>query len=305
MFLAGHRDYNVLFLGGFMKAFHLLVAISIILYAQQVFSAEKKLPLDFLNGPVILNDKEKAALQLSNEWKNKRDIPRRGPDGSIRYLFGATLPTIVCSPLQVCNVHLQNGENLTGPPHAGDTVNWNITPAVQGSGSYKHWIAVIKPTDANLTTSLTIMTDRRTYSMKLISHQSQWMPNVSFDYPDDLREAWSTVVDANNREAEARIMPEGIDVARLDFCFMMKGDQPSWRPIRIYTDNIKTYIQFPKILQEMPALVSLDTRKNAQLVNYRIVGDRFVVDKVLEHAALILGVGRDQQKVEISRIAGR
>jgi type IV secretion system protein VirB9 len=38
-----------------------------------------------------------------------------------------------------------------------------------------------------------------------------------------------------------------------------------------------------------------------QLVNYRVQGNRYVVDAVLDRAALISGVGGDQQRVGLSR----
>jgi type IV secretion system protein TrbG len=38
-----------------------------------------------------------------------------------------------------------------------------------------------------------------------------------------------------------------------------------------------------------------------QIVNYRVQGNRYVVDAVLDRAALISGVGSGQQRVVISR----
>ncbi|QCG94493.1 hypothetical protein E6C67_11235 [Azospirillum sp. TSA2s] len=76
-----------------------------------------------------------------------------------------------------------------------------------------------------------------------------------------------------------------------------------FHPERVYTDGRKTYIQFPSEMRydESPALVAIGADDKEQLVNYRASGDRYVVDKVLRHAALISGVGGDQTKVEILR----
>ena len=57
-----------------------------------------------------------------------------------------------------------------------------------------------------------------------------------------------------------------------------------------------------------PSFLQLDSFFNGpkrQLVNYRLVGDRFVVDKVLTRAALISGVGSGQTSVEIVREGGQ
>jgi type IV secretion system protein VirB9 len=40
------------------------------------------------------------------------------------------------------------------------------------------------------------------------------------------------------------------------------------------------------------------------MINYRLVGDRFEVDSVLDHAALITGVGDDQERVDITHFGG-
>jgi type IV secretory pathway VirB9-like protein len=36
-------------------------------------------------------------------------------------------------------------------------------------------------------------------------------------------------------------------------------------------------------------------------VNYRVRGNYYIVDKLFQQAALIVGVGSDQQKVEITK----
>ncbi|MDT9096864.1 TrbG/VirB9 family P-type conjugative transfer protein, partial [Escherichia coli] len=76
------------------------------------------------------------------------------------------------------------------------------------------------------------------------------------------------------------------------FGFRISGDRPRWSPTRVYSDGLKTYIQFPssQFADEAPALVELDGGSGTQMVNYRVVGDRYVVDHVIERAALISGV---------------
>jgi type IV secretion system protein VirB9 len=56
-----------------------------------------------------------------------------------------------------------------------------------------------------------------------------------------------------------------------------------------------------------PALVGLDNDSrwfsgpSQQMVNYRIAGDRYVVDQVLDRAELVSGVGAGQTRVTITR----
>jgi type IV secretion system protein TrbG len=60
--------------------------------------------------------------------------PATGEDGRVLYSFGAGLPVVVCAPLRVCIVELEPGEEMVGEPHIGDSVRWNISPAVYGAG---------------------------------------------------------------------------------------------------------------------------------------------------------------------------
>jgi len=261
---------------------------------------------------VPLDAKEAYGVRLANEWKAHPDRPRRGGDGSVTYLFGATLPTLVCTPLQVCSIRLQPGE-VVNDVHAGDTTRWKITPATEGSGDQATTLIIVKPTDAGLTTNLIVTTDRRVYTIKLASTQSEWIPVLSFDYPDDIQRQWAAYHAKQTRTTLNNTLPTGQNVANLDFNFRVNGDSPSWRPVRVYSDGSKTYIQFPSsnFGGEAPALVALGndggvfSSPTEKLVNYRVIGDRYVVDKVVDRAALIVGVGRDQTKVEINHVGGR
>ena len=71
----------------------------------------------------------------------------------------------------------------------------------------------------------------------------------------------------------------------------------------MYADGAKTYIQFPANVKndQTPALVILNSSNQAQMVNYRMFDNRYVVDQVIDKAALIRGVGRHQERVEIAR----
>ncbi len=101
----------------------------------------------------------------------------------------------------------------------------------------------------------------------------------------------------------------GEDLGNLDFGSRLSGDDPGWKPLRVYTDGAKTYIQFPPDVANAsaPVLVGLADDGNwfadptTQMVNYRMQGDRYVVDRVLDRAALIAGVGSGETRVVISR----
>jgi type IV secretion system protein VirB9 len=268
-------------------------------------------PISPLNGPnVRLTPKESHGVRYGRQWANNPDVPARGDDGGIVFIFGSTLPVVVCAPLYVCDLQLQPGE-VVNDINVGDGVRWQLTPATQGAGDNLTTHVMIKPTDIGLITNLVITTDRRAYTIKLVSQRAEWMPRVSFHYPQDVRDEWSRYRTRQDSLREASLAAEPVDSsANLDFAYSISGDSPSWRPIRVYSNGAKTYIQFPSGVAhgDLPALVALGddggifTEPSKQLVNYRYVHGRFEVDRVLDRAALISGVGWwDQVEVKISR----
>jgi P-type conjugative transfer protein TrbG len=272
-------------------------------------------PVDPLSGKNLpLTAKERQGVAYGKQWARNRDRPARGEDGGAVFVFGATLPTMVCAPFFVCDLVLQPGETVNDL-NAGDSVRWKITPATQGAGADAVTHVMIKPSDIGLMTNLVITTSRRAYVIKLVSQRDDWMPKVSFEYPDEAMAHWSGHRAQAERLRETAEASAGESSARLDFGYRLSGDRPSWRPIRVYANGAKTYIQFPPDVAhgDLPALVALAddpsflglatlfTGPNQQMVNYRLVGDRFEVDKVLNHAALISGVGDAQVSVEITR----
>lgn len=271
-------------------------------------------PLHVLSPSAPLDAKEKQAVALSRRWRSRREMPQPGEDGYVRFLFGATLPTVVCAPLQVCNLSLQPGE-IVNNVNVGDSVRWKITPSISGDGSGQTTHLIIKPQDAGLISSLSIDTNRRSYAIRLVSTQNDYMPLVGFNYPDDAQRQWS-----NYRQSVAfgvtsqRLgASSGENAANLQFlCISPASGGPGWTPLRAYTDGTKTYIDFPSSIrsQAAPALVALGndgtwfSSPSRQVVNYRAMGNRYVVDAVLDRAALISGVGGGEQKVTISRGGG-
>ena len=53
-----------------------------------------------------LSSNEARATQLSGQWQQGQGVVTRGPDGKVIFLFGEVQPSVVCSPLQVCDIEL-------------------------------------------------------------------------------------------------------------------------------------------------------------------------------------------------------
>lgn len=259
-------------------------------------------PLNLLSGKDSrLTEAETQSLIVSKEWINRSETPGHGEDGRVVFTYGASLPSVVCSPLHVCDIELEPGE-VVNDIHAGDPVRWKISPATSGSGEHKTTHIIIKPTDSALTTNVDVATDRRMYVIELVSRTKDWMPLVGFAYPDDQQARWAAYHQAVEQQQQTPPRPAVEPVPQLDFDFRVKGPEVTWKPVRVYTTGSKTYVQFSDAVThgDLPALVALGTGDTETLVNYRLVEDRFEVDRLLRRAALIRGVGRHQQRVEIT-----
>jgi P-type conjugative transfer protein TrbG len=244
-----------------------------------------------------LSRNETRATHLSGQWQQGQGVVTRGPDGKVIFLFGEVQPSVVCSPLQVCDIELQVGE-IVRDVLLGDTVRWKVEPATSGPPGGQAVHLIVKPSEPGLVTSMVVTTSRRSYHIQLKSHQSQYMARVGFEYPDDVNARFAEIT----ARMEASIVPgAGISAEQLNFAFRMSGSAP-WRPTRIYSDGQKTYIQFPRSLsgQDAPVLFVVSGGEN-RIVNYRMNGALMVVDYHIDHAILVSGVGRQQQKITIRR----
>jgi type IV secretion system protein VirB9 len=259
-----------------------------------------------------LSAQERAGVVIAKEWVTNAVTPAHGEAGSVMFGFGETLPDVVCAPLYVCDIELEPGE-IVNDITIGDSVRWKVMPSGSGDVAHKITHVLVKPTDAGLMTNLVITTDKRTYVIKLVSRAKDWMPRVTFSYPGEERAAWEGYLEHQRLErqveaarqaqmARATVLPEvGLAIDHLDFDYIVRGDKPLWKPLRVYSDGKKTYIEFPARMDagEAPALVGIGSGDAPEVINYRKVGDRYIVDQVLDRGALISGVGRAQVKVEI------
>lgn len=185
---------------------------------------------------------------------------------------------------RVTDLKLELGETLTNPPVSGDTTRWKISLLSSGSGTKEVFHLIIKPIEEEIETNILITTNRRVYHLRALS--SDWyMPSVSFEYPEDeerdLREKLG-------REKESEAI--GLKPEELEFNYRVKGKQ-EWAPLRVFDDGAKTYIQMPANLASMeaPAFFILSEDGEPELVNYRVKGVYYIVDRLFTKAEMRVG----------------
>lgn len=251
-------------------------------------------------GPV-----QRASFSGGEESSNPSPYaPVLREDGSFVFPYGPALHTIICAPLHLCDVALQPGESVQ-QLEVGDTLRWQVklSSSIQDGKDVAHLI--IKPTMVGISSNLVAITDKRTYNLRLISKQDRsWIPKVAFSYPDEeMKASWAAYFAEQKSRQSSNLIGNAMNGGTLDFRYKLKGSKPVWRPTQIYSDHEKTYIHLPPAAQnsEIPVLLIEGPGSTDQLVNYRLDGDRFIVDTVIHRATLISGVGRHQERVEIVR----
>jgi P-type conjugative transfer protein TrbG len=185
-----------------------------------------------------LDPKSRHGIALVHRWARRPVMPAMGPRGEVRFLYGASQDTVVCAPLQICDIALQPGE-IVQNVNLGDATMWNCPPGISGSGAAQVTHLLCKPADAGLQTTLAVQTNRRSYSIELVSTRHDYMPKVGFDYPEDQATQWAAYQMAVGAQAHQPMPTAGY------IHYAITGDDPPWRPIEAYSDGRKTFIRFP------------------------------------------------------------
>jgi type IV secretion system protein VirB9 len=250
---------------------------------------------DAVSPPARVETANRAAL---------REPTRTGYSNAIQvYPFAeGALYRLYAAPERVTDIALQQGEAITSVA-AGDTVRWTVGDTSSGSGTARRVHILVKPFAPGLKTNLVIMTDRRTYHLAMESTAMTAMAAISWSYPQD------ELIALKRSSAEAAtIAPiaSGLAIESLRFDYVIEGDNPPWRPLRAFDDGRQTFIEFPASIAvgEAPPLFILGGKGDAQLVNYRMSGRFYVVDRLFDAAELRLGE-KKQAVVRILRSGDR
>jgi type IV secretion system protein VirB9 len=200
---------------------------------------------------------------------------------------------------EVTDIALEAGEKLVSVS-AGDTVRWVVGDTTSGEGKDAIVHILVKPVGADLQTNLLITTDRRTYHLEMRSSETTYMASLSWTYPA------SELISLRKQHAEseaaaAAVADTGVNIDALHFRYHIEGDAP-WRPRQVFDDGAKVYIQFPPGLtqSEAPPLFVVGSDGKPALVNYRVRGTTYVVDRLFAAAELRLGTA-PQRVVRIVR----
>ena len=249
-----------------------------------------------------------AALKA---WKDTGRAPIIRKDEFIQYPYGLTEAVVTCQPLRVCDIELEIGEDVTNVS-LGDSTRWLASPAFSGDRDTLTPHVLVKPTEFGIATNGIITTSRRTYYLALVSpaKPTTHVRRVKFYYPQDLVQqangAFRARAADRKRDQEttvARLSRVAVD--SLNFNYQVDGADVPWKPVRVFDDGTRVFIQMPDTMRvtEAPALLVKTRAGDTALVNYRLRQQYYVVDKLFDTAVLVVGVGRQQERVTIRRLS--
>jgi type IV secretion system protein TrbG len=218
-----------------------------------------------------------------------RQPPAREGFAAARHIYTyapGAIYELYASPNFISTILLEDGETLTNVA-AGDTSRWQVSEASAMSASGPRTILLVKPAATGLRTNIVIVTDRRTYLVEALSQAGEtYSAEIAWCYPDRAEERPNT--QAGDLYFDYRIR-------------VMRGSRPAWTPLRVFDDGRRTWIEFAQATEasELPPLFVI-TGEGAELVNYRIDGRRYMVDRIFDRAELRLGA-RAPQIVRLER----
>ena len=293
-----------------MKKKRILITIILSVFALTVLAASVLASTDTVKKAeaVVLkvNDPAEEAVRQSNRWANdNKAMPVVSDNGKILFVYGKSAPTIICAPLRVCDLELEKGE-IVQDVHIGDKVDWDLEPSISGIGDDRTVHVIIKPKYGDLDTNAVITTDRRAYHLRLVSKAGEYVTRVAFSYPDSQKKAWEAQKLAMQKKEAletADVPAVSVDTLNFEYDVQIQSGRSSFKPVRVFDDGTKVYIQMPKEMRsdEAPAFLILGTDGKEQLVNYRVKHDYYIIDKLFNRAVMVAGVAGDQDKVVITR----
>ncbi len=255
-----------------------------------------------------------------------------------RFPFGHRQPALVCAPLRICSIVLQQGETVLDVL-AGDTQHWQTFELNTGLDGSTPIVAVRPMVDyeysdtCDKTTNLVITTDLRIYDILLelppCTEAEASDPNphrpyhrqLSFYYPDDLLSRWSSRAELRALQARAQVEQELLPqpatlapdtgVESLNWQYRIRSDRSRnlfkrsprfpWRPRAIFDDGVRTYIKLPPEARDLPAVFEVTGGEDV-IVNFTPAADDptlLILPRVAQHLVLVLPHGNRRARLHL------
>ncbi len=241
----------------------------------------------------------KKAFDSYNKTGKMLDLKK---PGFVTYAYDsrAYFP-VECEPLHLCVIELEQGENINNID-VGDSANWMVSTSLVGKPEKGAYQISIKPKQYNLNTDLVVTTTKRAYNIGLVSKEGANTHAVSFYYPQEMLQAATQnrqMLKEGRNKIEQTTVSE-VSISQLNFNYQLQGTSAFYKPIRVFDDGNKTFIEMPKKIThaDLPIFYIHENGKS-ELVNYRYKRPYFIVDRLFHRGLLVSGKGRGQIRILI------
>lgn len=213
---------------------------------------------------------------------NGHDASRMiGRDGTVWFAYRDGTPRIGTRPGTLSLVWLQAGERIDSSQLVADpSTAWHIDLIPGKRGLHATPALAVRQTPGARQAALRFTTSKRSYAIMLDPDAPVPDVRVRFVYgKDDPDRQPDIVPDAASARAS-------LPLGRLD-TLRITGPEVPWKPMRVYRDGGRTYIQFPPGgINAAPRLVVVSPAEKAPQ-SYKRVGDSYVVDRLIDDGMLI------------------
>lgn len=212
---------------------------------------------------------------------------------------------IYTAPMRITDVTFSPGEKIISEA-AGDTLRWQLAQSYSGQGPSLRYHLFIKPNASGIENTVIVTTNKRVYHLLLKSTtDNTYMVSVKWHYPDDMVTFTPNTADHSDSalgEGTSNQMA-GLDLSTLNFNYgfgMVTGQRPAWYPVRVFSSNRQTFIEFsPQFASgNLPVLYVADNNgRYNTMVNWRLKGRWMVIDGLFTKARLQTGVKTHGQTI--------
>lgn len=231
-----------------------------------------------------------ASAVVNAQHVSSVSVPTPGNLDSRIVTFAYTPDVVYRLPVTVgMHTHIALGadEELIEVPRIGDKVRWRI------EGNEKN--LYIKATVPDISTSLSLVTSKRTYQFELsaTSKAAERVQKAVFSYPDqeeEFRLRTERVGRELQHQAEAaakaitsqNLAEDTLDPSSLVF-YKVQSEDPDLKRINAYTDGVKTWMRMPPGVQDLPAVFIVEAnergKESLMPVNYTVADRKSIRDR--------------------------
>ena len=234
-----------------------------------------------------------------------RRLPREAPPAEQVYAFVPgttfTVPVPVGWPLDIVLERGEQVRNMVGgdraPAEASQTPRWEVKEGADGLDDTLRHHVFLTASAPGLTTGLIITTTKRTYYLTCKSVTRSPIRVVRWQYPQETAEP-------PLRAREPGLLPNPAQPRHyhVGYTFVASQPPPHWHPRQVVDDGKKTYIIYPEVtLFEKVPMLRLVGPNGPELVNARQFLNVVIVDQLVGHAELRVGLGERAETVTIRR----